>query len=71
MKSIIQYVMFTLLLIPSFYSYSHPGHDHSHWSSDFLHVAYYVTFFALISTGVFLLAKVMLKKRNNTDKEHL
>jgi hypothetical protein len=71
MKPIIQCVIFTLLLSPSFYSFSHPGHEHSHWSSDFLHTAYYVSLFALLSTGVFLLTKVMIKKRNNTNKEHI
>lgn len=71
MKPIIQCVIFTLLLGPSFYSFSHPGHEHSHWSSDFLHTAYYVSLFALLSTGVFLLTKVMIKKRNNTNKEHI
>ena len=71
MKPIIQCVIFTLLLSPSFYSFSHPGHEHSPWSSDFLHSAYYVSLFALLSTGVFLLIKVMIKKRNNTNKEHI
>ena len=71
MKPIIQCVIFALLLSPSFYSFSHPGHDHSHWSSDFLHSAYYVSLFALLGTGVFLLTRVMSKKRNNTNKEHL
>lgn len=71
MKPVIQYVIFALLLSPSFYSYSHPGHDHSVWTSDFLHSAYYVSLFALVSTGIFLLTKVMIKKRNSTNKEQL
>jgi hypothetical protein len=71
MKPIIQCVILTLLLSPSFYSFSHPGHEHSHWTSDFLHTAYYVSLFALLSTGVFLLTKVIIKKRNNTNKEHI
>ena len=70
MKPIIQCVIFTLLVSPSFYSFSHPGHEHSHWSSDFLHTAYYVSLFALLSIGVFLLAKVMRKNRNSINKEH-
>lgn len=71
MKHIIQCVIFTILLSPSFYSFAHPGHDHGHWSSDFLHTGYYVSLFALISIGVFLLTKAMNKKRNSTNKEQL
>ena len=70
MKSVFQYVIFALLLSPSFYAFSHPGHEHSHWTSDFLHTAYYVSLFALLSIGVFLLAKVMRKNRNSINKEH-
>jgi hypothetical protein len=71
MKLIIQCVIFILLLSPSFYSFSHPGHEHSHWTSELLHSAYYVSLFALLSTCVFLLTKVMIKKRNNTNKEDI
>ena len=70
MKPVIQYVVFTLLLSPSFYSFAHPGHEHSHWTSDLLHTVFYVSLFALLSIGVFLLSKVMNKKRNHTNKEH-
>ena len=70
MKPIIQCVIFTLLLIPSFYSFSHPGHEHSHWTSDFLHTGYYVSLFALLIVSVFLLRKVTIKNRNSTNKEH-
>ena len=70
MKPVIQYVIFALLLSPSFYSFSHPGHEHSHWTSDYLHIAYYVSLFALLSISVFLVTKIMTKKRNSTNKEH-
>ena len=71
MKLVTQYIVFALLLSPSFYAFSHPGHEHSHWTSDFLHSAYYVSLFSLLSIGVFMLTKVMIKKRNNPNKEHL
>lgn len=70
MKPVMQYVIFALLLSPSFYSFSHPGHEHSHWTSDFLHTVYYISVFAVLGIGAFLLTKVMIKKRNNTNKEH-
>ena len=70
MKPIIQSVIFILLLSTSFYSFSHPGHEHSHWASDFLHTAYYVSLFGLFCIGIFLLTKVIIKNHNNTNKEH-
>jgi hypothetical protein len=71
MKHFIKCIIFTLLLSPSFYTFAHPGHDHNNWTSDFLHTGYYVSLLLLLSIGVFLLTKVMIKKRNSTNKEHL
>jgi hypothetical protein len=71
MKPVIQYVVFALLLSTSCYSFAHPGHEHGIWTSDVLHIVYYVSLFALLSSSVFLLVKVVTKKRNSTNKEYL
>ena len=73
MKPIIQCVLLALLLSLSFSSFGHPQHGHEHdlWANEILHTIYHVSIFTLFSIGAFLLAKVITKKCNRTNKEYL
>lgn len=54
--------VFVAFFIPSLSVTAHEGHDHSHWSSDFIHMALFLSIIALVAVAIYLFKKHKAKK---------
>lgn len=54
------------MLLLSSLAVAHPGHDHSHWSSDALHILFYGVTALTIALGGLWIVKA---KNKNSQKE--
>jgi hypothetical protein len=70
MKLVTQYVIFSLLLSPSFYLFSYPGHKQSYWSNDFYIRSITFRYFHYLVLRISA-NKSSDKKRYNPNKKHL
>ncbi|WP_133468528.1 hypothetical protein [Paraglaciecola marina] len=50
-------------------AFAHEGHDHSHWSSDALHILFYSSLVAAVAAMTFLGIKQFKNKDNSKSEE--
>lgn len=48
--------------VPSLSVIAHEGHDHSHWSSDFIHMALFLSIIAVVAVAIHFFKKHKAKK---------
>lgn len=70
MSKLVQLVFAGMALLVSSLSFAHPGHDHSATSSSLMHALFYVSIFALLATGVYLVKKNSKKASDTSSKEN-
>lgn len=58
----IKFLILTLLITLTSVANAHPGHDHSHWMSDFLHAMFYASLAIAIGSGGYVLLKSLARK---------
>lgn len=60
----LQTVIFSLLVsLFTPLAFAHPGHDHEHWSSAFLHALFYASLFAAGAACAFAIYKVVTRRQ--------
>jgi len=69
MKSIFTTLLLSLSFVMSQVAHAHPGHDHSHWMSDPIHMLTIFTVAAVIISG--LLYKQFFRRRNSNEKKDI
>lgn len=58
----IQLILLTMMMNFVCVAHAHPGHDHSHWMSDFLHAMFYASLAIAIGTGGYVIFKCLTRK---------
>ena len=53
----LKYLVAFLLIIAGTYASAHPGHDHSHWASDAIHLAVFALIPLTVALSVFFMRK--------------
>lgn len=69
MKSICTTLLLSLSFIMSQIAQAHPGHDHSHWMSNPIHMLTIFAVAAVIVGG--LVYKQFVRRRNSTEKKDI
>lgn len=57
-----------LVIVTAMFSsvlYAHPGHDHHHWTSFFLHVLFYASLAAAVAACGFAFYKAVVRHRTS------
>lgn len=57
MNNLTKYMLTLSLFFISSLAFAHEGHDHQHWSSTALHVAFYMSLVAVVVTTAFAAKK--------------
>jgi len=70
MKSIYVAILACVSLAMSQLALAHPGHDHSHWMSEFIHVATVLSIGAVIVAGVVYKQSLRRKSSKKGDMNH-
>lgn len=69
MKSVFTVMFASACLVISQMVFAHPGHDHTHWLSSFIHLVTVLAIGSLIVGGV--VYKQYFRRRQNSEKKGL
>ena len=69
MKSVFTILAFSSLLVISQLVQAHPGHDHSHWSNEPIHLLTMFAIASLIASG--MIYKQCIRRRKKSERKDI